>query len=260
VSHLLFSAYVNDIGTNIKSSISLFADDTILLCSSKNSSALRTTLSNDLRQLEMWSDLWSVTFNAAKTEVLTIANNPSIHPPLRFCNQALNETASHKHLGLIFHRSLTWHLHISSLHHRAMSINALKKIKNFLPRYSLLVLYLVYVLLILDHGDIIFDNCTTTDSNLLESVQTAAAKLILGCLRTTSHEIILKELGLTPLFVLRQFHILKPSVPSFLDHVHRFCPPLLQSFLKIFPSTLHASIRTFSYPPVKHIPYIILFT
>ena len=96
--------------------------------SSENPNALHTTLSNDLRQLEMWSDC-GVTFNAAKTEVLTITNNPSFHPPLRFCNLALTETASHKHLGLIFHRSLTWHLHISTLHHRAMSIlNALKKI------------------------------------------------------------------------------------------------------------------------------------
>jgi len=104
----------------------------------------------------MWSDFWSVTFNAAKTQVLSITNNPSLHPPLRFCNQALTETLSHKHLGLIFHRSLTWHWHISTLHHRVMSIiNALKKIKNFLPRYSLLVLYRAYVLPILDYGDII---------------------------------------------------------------------------------------------------------
>jgi len=167
---LLFAVYVNDIGTNIKSSISLFADDTILLCSSKNPSALHTMLSNDVRQLEMWSDLWSVAFNAAKTEVLTITNNPSLHPPLRFYNQALNETTSHKHPGHIFHQPLTWRLHISALHHRTMSIiNALKKIKNFLPRYSLLVLYRAYVLPIVDYGDIIFDRCTTTDSNLLES-------------------------------------------------------------------------------------------
>jgi len=137
-------------------------------------------LYNDLRQLEMWSDLWSVTFNASKTEVLTNTSNPSLHPPVRFCNQALNETTSHKHLGLIFHRSLTWHLDISALHHRAMSIiNALKKIKNFLPRYSLLVLHCAYVLPIVHYGDIISDNCTTTDSNLLESIQTAAAKIIL---------------------------------------------------------------------------------
>ena len=56
---LLVLVYVNDIGTNIKSSISLFADDTILICSFKNPSALHTMLSNDLRQLAMWSDLWS---------------------------------------------------------------------------------------------------------------------------------------------------------------------------------------------------------
>ena len=93
-----------------------------------------------------------LTFNAAKTEVLTITNNPSLHPPLRFCNQALNEATSHKHLGLIFHRSLTWHLHISTLHNRAMSLlNTFKKIKNFLPRYALLVLYRAYVSPIVDY-------------------------------------------------------------------------------------------------------------
>ena len=103
-------------------------------------------------------------------------------------------------------------------------LNALKKVNNFLPRYSLLVLYRAYVLPIVDYGDMIFDNCTTTDSNLLESVQTAAAKIILGCLKTTSYEIILKDLGLTPLFIRRQFHVLKAfrailfgPCPSFLS-------------------------------------------
>jgi len=90
-------------------------------------------------------------------------------------------------------------------------INALKKIKNFLPRYSLLVLYSVYVLPILDYGDIIFDNCTTTDSNIFESVQTAAAKLILGCHRTTSHEIFLV---LPHCLSVVSFTFLKPSVAA----------------------------------------------
>jgi len=244
---LLFLVYVNDIGTNIKSSVSLFADDTILLCPSKNPRTLHTMLSNDLCQLEMWSDLWSVTFNAAKTEALTITNNPSLHPPLRFCNQALNETTSHKHQGLIFHRSLTWHLHISTLHHRAMSIvHALKKIKNFLPRYSLLVLYRAYVLPIVDYGDIIFDNCTTTNSNLLEGVQTAAAKIILGCLKTTSHEIILKDLGLTSLFIRRQLHILKAFRAILFGPCPSFLSTLAPKFFKNlsnYSSRFHTNVQ-----------------
>jgi len=42
-------------------------------------------------------------------------------------------------LGLIFRRSLTWHLHISTLHHRAVSIiNALKKLRTFFPGINFL--------------------------------------------------------------------------------------------------------------------------
>jgi len=43
--------------------------------------------------------------------------------------------------------------------------------------------------------------------------------------------------------------VLKPSVPSFSDHVHCSYLPLLRNFLKIFPTTLHVSIRTFNYFP-----------
>jgi len=125
-------------------------------------------------------------------------------------------------------------------------VNALKKIKNFLPRYSLLVLYRAYVLPIVDYGDIIFDNCTTTDSNLLESVQTAAAKIIVGCLKTTSHEIILKDLGLTPLFICRQFHILK----AFRAILLRSCPSFLSTLapkffknLSDYSSRFHTNVQ-----------------
>jgi len=138
-------------------------------------------------------------------------------------------------------------------------INALKKIKNFLPRHSLLVLYCAYALPIVHYGEIISANCTTTDSTLLESIQTAAAKAILGCRKTTSHEIILKDLGLTPLYIRRQFHILKAFCAILFGPCLSFLSTLFQNFLKIFPTTLQVSIRTFNYLPVNHIPYIIMF-
>jgi len=139
-------------------------------------------------------------------------------------------------------------------------INTLKKTNNFLSKYSLLVLYRVYVLPILDYDDIILITVRLLNLISLKAFKLLQLNLSLVGVRTTSHEIILKELGLTPVFVRHQFHILKTFMPSFLDHVHRSYPPLLQSFLKIFPTTLHVSIRTFSYPPVKHIPYIIIFS
>jgi len=108
-------------------------------------------------------------------------------------------------------------------------INALKKIKNFLPRYSVLALYRAYILPILDYGDIIFDNCATTDSNLLESVQTAAAKLILIALGPHPTRLFWKNYVLPHCLSVVSFTFLKPSVPSFLDHVRHSYPPLLQS-------------------------------
>jgi len=138
-------------------------------------------------------------------------------------------------------------------------INALKKIKHFLLRYSLLVFYRAYVLPIVDCGDIIFDNCTTTDSNLLEGVQTAAARIILGCLTTTSHEIILKDLRLTPLFILRQFHILKAFRAILFGPCPSFLSTLAPKFFKNLSDYSSRFLRTFSYLPVKHIPYKIIF-
>jgi len=34
----------------------------------------------------------------------------------------------------------------------------------------------------------LYDNCTSADSNLLQGIQTSSAKLLLGCLKSTSHK------------------------------------------------------------------------
>jgi len=70
------------------------------------------------------------------------------------------------------------------------------------------VLHRTYILPALDYEDILYDNCSNADTNLLESAQASAVELILVCLRVTSHENILNDVGLTPLHLRRQFHIL----------------------------------------------------
>jgi len=54
---LLFQVHVNDISKNIKSSISLFADDTVLPYSSKCPYNLHRILSSDLKTSQSWADL-----------------------------------------------------------------------------------------------------------------------------------------------------------------------------------------------------------
>ena len=72
--------YINDINGNIKSSIRLFADDSIIYrkISSKTDHEI---LQTDLSQLQTWSDKWQMEFNVSKCVHLPITNKtkPSTH-------------------------------------------------------------------------------------------------------------------------------------------------------------------------------------
>jgi len=128
---------------------------------------------------------------------MTISNQRNIHPPLFFKNIRLSETATHKRLGLIFHHSLSWHTHILHLHQKVMTkINRLRSFSNSLPRHSLLTIYKTNILPIFDYGSIIYDNCSDSDKHLLDKAQLSAAKIILGCLTTTSSSDVLLDLNL----------------------------------------------------------------
>ena len=103
--------------------------------------------------------VWNITFNPSKTAVMTISNQRNIYPLLFFNNTHLSETDTHKHLGFIFHHSLSWHTHILQLHQRVMiKINRLRWFSNSLPRHSLLTIYKTNILQIFDYGSITYDN------------------------------------------------------------------------------------------------------
>ena len=133
--------------------------------------------------LGKWSDTWGVNFNAQKTKVLTISSNRGENLPLIFNNMQL-QVDSHKHLGLLFHNSLSWHPHITSLHQRAMRhVNCLRSISNLVPRFALFSIYNSSILPIFDYGSVVYDICSQSDALLLDSAQTTAAKIITGCIR-----------------------------------------------------------------------------
>ena len=70
--------------------------------------------------------------------------------------------------------------------------------------------------------------------------------IILGCLKTTSHEIILKDLGLTPLFMRRQFHILKAFCAILFGPCPSFLSALAPKFFKNlsdYSSHFHTNVQ-----------------
>ena len=138
---LLFLVYVNDIATNIKASISLFADFTTLFYSDKCPVHVHSVLTQDLCTLHNWSELWNVTFNPQKTAVMTITKHRNDHFPLLCKNTNLSETDAHMHLRLPCHHSLSWHTHIINLHQKVTTrINHLRSFVNLVPGHALLTI------------------------------------------------------------------------------------------------------------------------
>ena len=80
------------------------------------------------------------------------------------------------------------------------TIGLIRKLRNSLPRPSLVTLYKSFIRPHLDYGDIIYDQPFNNSSQTkIESMQYIACLAIIGAIRGTSKERLDKELGLESL-------------------------------------------------------------
>ena len=78
---LLVLIYINDIVTNIKSTVRLFADDTSLYLIVDEPFEAARCLKSDLELIYQWVELWFVKFNAAESELLLVTRPNDSHSP-----------------------------------------------------------------------------------------------------------------------------------------------------------------------------------
>jgi len=85
---------------------------------------------------------------------MTISKYRNDHTLLLFNNTHLSETDTHKYLGLLFHHSLSSHIHIIHLHQKVITkINRLRSFVNLTP-HALLTIYKTNILPVFDYGNI----------------------------------------------------------------------------------------------------------
>ena len=114
---LLFIVFINDILTDINSTIKLFADDTSLYLIVDDPQETAQTLNDDLVKLHAWSTKWLVNFNPQKTETMTISRklNKPHQPNLIMNNTIISTVTEHKHLGLQLSDDGNWNKHIDMI-------------------------------------------------------------------------------------------------------------------------------------------------
>jgi hypothetical protein len=237
---LLFLIYINDITESLESDIYIFADDTSIFTRiNKNSVAAAAKLNRDLERIQAWCDKWYIKINVTKTTSVLFSRKrqPSDEIPLYLYGKHLPNARFHKHLGIILSRSLDWHEHIDYICTKSLKrINAWKSLQYKISRKHMEYCLTMFVLPVLDYGDILYDNCSEADKKSLDDVLLAAARAVTGGKRCTSHQLLYNEVGWQPLCQRRRAHKLCKFYAIVNGHTPRYLSTLL-------PRNLNTSIH-----------------
>ena len=137
----------------------------------------------------------------AQEVIFSRKRNKPHHPHIIFNGNPLKKSSYQKHLGMFLDSKLDFDEHMKGVFEKASkSIGFIRKLRNFLPRPSLLQIYNSFVRPHLDYGGIIYDKAVIGYfQKKLESIQYNAALAITGAIRGTSREKMYSKLGLESL-------------------------------------------------------------
>ena len=197
---LLFLIYINDICNSIESDLFLFADDCSLFQKvNSNRRKAAKILNRDLAKISKWCKNWLLALSPSKSATTHFSRKNKILPyvPVLVNNTVIKQADSHKHLGIVLNKTLSWSDHINEITTKAMKRVYLPRLFKYkMSRSALHRCYLSFIHPLLEYGDVIFDNCSQSDKNTLENIQYNALRLITGCKKGTSRQLLLEEAGL----------------------------------------------------------------
>ena len=139
-------------------------------------------------------------------------------------NVQINETQSHKHLGVTFSSMCLWTDHIENMCEKAwVRKNLMRALKFRISRTSLEKMYISFIRPLLEYCYSVWDNSSTETKKKLETIHIEAARTITGATKLCSIDKLLVELGWETLQSRRDKHklvmfykIMNGSTPAYL--------------------------------------------
>jgi ribonuclease P/MRP protein subunit RPP40 len=177
----LFLLFINDIATNISSSIRLFADDCVVYTPirSKDDHCL---LQNDLNTLVNWSTTWQMQFNIDKCAIMNITTKRNISKfDYKMQGTSLEIVKNHPYLGVELNEKLKFNLHIDNITSKASSaLGFLKRNLRHCPKQVKERAYHTLVRPKLEYSSTIWNPQQKTQVSQIEQIQRNAARFVLG--------------------------------------------------------------------------------
>ena len=212
---LLFIIYLNDfpVATE-KFNMINYADDTTLYSSFKTSlqddkTKIDDNLNGELSQINTWLVSNKLTINVGKTKFMVFhpPQKTNVHIPSLFLSNTQIECVNEFNLlGLIINKSLNWNSHVKHIANKIARITGIMcKLKNLLPKSSLLLIYNSLILPHLNYGIL----CWGSRAQSLSTLQKKAIRLTSNAKYNAHTSKLFKSLNLLKISDIYTINILK---------------------------------------------------
>jgi hypothetical protein len=211
IGALLFVIYINDLPEITSHLCKLFADDSKLIATIRNTNDLMI-LQNDLDKLVDWSNTWKMKFNSKKCKIVKFESSRDYimngfdltMTDSSGNNHKLEESKSERDLGVYVQSNLKWTEQVKHSCNKAYNmINTLKRTFKYWDKAIFLKLYCTYIRPHLEYCIQAWNPSFKKDIAELEKVQRRATKMV-PCISNMPYDKRLAYLNLQTLDKRRQ--------------------------------------------------------
>lgn len=201
---LLFLIYINDLPTNICSSVSLFADDCVIYREINSDSDI-SLLQSDINSVSEWCDLWNMKLNINKCKSMRVSRLDTPCASYRLNNLSFETVSSYKYLGVHISANLSWSCHVEYIVNNAnRMLGYLRRNFCLAPSSLKLLLYKTLVRTKLEYAASVWDPGQESLISELEAIQNRASRFILSNYHRTSSVTAMKSSLSLPLLSQRR--------------------------------------------------------
>ncbi len=198
---LLFIIYTNDLPNTLRHcKCILFADDTTIYCSDKNTATLYARIKEDMNTLIDWFKANKLTLNLNKTHYLLFSKSnkkTDMLPTLKIGQDEIKNVPCVKFLGIMIDDKLTWDNHINYCKNKIASGNyALNSLKRTLPTRQLKTIYHSLIQPYLNYGLLLWGGACKTKLKKLQVAQNKTMRRIDNANYNDSAKPIYKKYGI----------------------------------------------------------------
>jgi len=217
ISPFLFNVYCAAALSECGEGRGLQADDMCVWRIHKQEEVACRELTADLKTVFEWGRRHNMQFSRKKCKVLRISNKHTSkldeYPIVYFGGQVLKVVDSHKYLGVIIDRKLTWRKHVEATAEKAeKSLRLILRLcdtKRGVSQRLLILLYESCIRPILEYASEVWGDVSRTNAQKLTSVQHHALKSSLGVNRRSHTVDVCIEAQVPPLEPRRKIQVLR---------------------------------------------------